>query len=120
MDFSTHPYVRATRYTVNAVPESMEQAYAWAITVEYRGNDLWAVVNGPQCLSSDGTWGYEPMSSSRTEQWINKNRFPLDHALELATAAAPDVVVSGHRAGDVAAVLDAWRLITRHTTEETP
>jgi hypothetical protein len=61
------------------------------------------VVRLGDCLGIDGTWDYEAQPSSREDDWLDRHRFDLDTALDLAVKAAPDIVVNGRRAGDLAA-----------------
>lgn len=70
---------RATRYER---PDS-------SIKVEWRGGDTWAVTDGRQCLNNKGKWEYEPLPSSRTEEFLARCRFTenmaLAHAFNMAT-----------------------------------
>ncbi len=93
--------VRTRSYEVSCLPEDSVNNMAWALTVDYRGNDLWAVKHGGQCLDSDGEWDYEPMPSNRTDEWIATHRFNLTRALLLAKEAAPLVRVNGKTAAEV-------------------
>lgn len=87
--------VEATRYTVSAVPEGNVNRYHYEIHVEYRGPNSWAVVRMGFCLGADGEWDYESIPSERRDEWLATHRFPLERALELAKAAAPDITVNG-------------------------
>lgn len=89
-------HVRATEYVVNCVPEDDINAPAFEITVAYRGRGLWAVKRHSFCLGTSGAWDYEFIPSGREDEWLAEHRFPLDRALHLARAAAPNVVVNGH------------------------
>jgi len=57
------------------------------ITVESRGDGMWAVLDGRWCLNRDGGWEHEPMPSSRTEEFLARCRFPLEEAVVRAAAA---------------------------------
>lgn len=103
------PTVRATRYTVNCLPETDINASAFEITIEYRGRDLWAVVRHSYCLGCDGTWDYEMRPSEREDEWLAKHRFDLDTAGKLARAAAPHITVNGHTVAEALANLEAGR-----------
>jgi hypothetical protein len=46
----------------------------------------WAVRRDIDCLALDGTWSYEPMPSSRTEEWLALHRFA---SAEAAASAIP-------------------------------
>ncbi|RCH70507.1 hypothetical protein DT019_03180 [Streptomyces sp. SDr-06] len=97
------PIVQATRYEVSLLPEDNINRRHFTITVEWRGDDRWAVCRFHECLGKDGAWEYEPRPSERDDDWVEAHRFGLDSALALAKQAAPDLVVNGHTAAD------AWR-----------
>lgn len=87
---------QVTQYTVSAVPKGMgSDAWAWAITVEYRDEGQWAVKHHSSCLSSSGKWDYEPNPSSRTDAWKRRHRFTEEEALRLARKHAPNVCING-------------------------
>ena len=75
--------------------EKLEAALATAerfsigrdIVVEARGGGTWAVAQGGSVLAADGLWEWEPMPSSRTDDFIARTRFSLDEALDRARAA---------------------------------
>jgi hypothetical protein len=102
----------ATTYTVSLLPDDDINHGHYAITVEYRGDDRWAVMQRRWCLGTDGGWEYEMQVSEREDDWLATHRFPLEQALELAKAAAPDVEVNGRTAAEV--------LARRATREVTP
>ena len=88
----------ATQYTISPVPlDDDEQRYAdhFNVTVEWRGERLWAVVNGGYTLTAAGNWEYEPRPSSREDDYLTRCRFDLDTALGLAREVAPTVEVNG-------------------------
>jgi hypothetical protein len=89
-------YRQPTKYTVCALPLDHREAGHFSITVEWRGNDKWAVCRYSECLSVDGEWSYEPSTSGRTDEWIAAHRFDLDTALALADRAAPHITVNGY------------------------
>lgn len=106
------PIVQATRYTVNCLPEDGIDSHVFEITVEYRGNDRWAVKRHSQVLGSDGTWDYEMRPSAREDDWLAEHRFDLDTALKLAKEQAPQVTVNGFT------VTDALRMAAERRTEQ--
>ena len=58
-----------------------------ALTVEARGDDRWAVKrDGCECLSVSGKWDYEPLPSSRTDEWMAAHRFDYEEAVARAVA----------------------------------
>ena len=95
--------VRVTQYDVSCFPADHPSAYIFTITVEWRGNDLWAVTDRFQCLDVDGNWDYEPSPSSRDDDWKARHRFPLETALALAQQHAPLIVVNGWTVTEVLA-----------------
>lgn len=52
--------------------------------VEYRGNALWAIKDGPAVLNSDNEWEYESLPSSSSNEFLQRSRFPLDEAIRRA------------------------------------
>jgi hypothetical protein len=85
-------------------PESAMDADTWKVTVEYRGNDLFAVcMPVRKCLGRDGTWDYEVRPSEREDDWLAAHRFPLDEALDLARQWAPRIKLNGMTAAEVLA-----------------
>lgn len=94
---------RVTAYEVSCLPEDHIDHHLWALKVEDRGRGLWAVLHKGYCLGRDGTWDYEPRSSSRTDEWLTEHRFEYDDAIRLAQQAAPHVTVNGLTPADVLA-----------------
>ena len=45
------------------------------IFIEDRGNGKWAITKFSNVLSKDGYWHIEPQPSSRTDEYLEKNRF---------------------------------------------
>lgn len=89
------PTVRATRYEVSCLPQDDINTRHFTITVEYRGNGRWAVLDGPFALDAIGARDYEPRPSDREDDWLAAHRFDLDTALAIAKNAAPLIVVNG-------------------------
>lgn len=100
----THPSVnsRITEVTVCAVPESSVNHYVYAVTVSWRGDETYAVMHSGFCLGADGEWDYEPRPSSRDDEWLASHRFDYDTAYRKAIEVAPDVIVNGRKAREVA------------------
>jgi hypothetical protein len=86
------PTVRATRYLVTCMPEHRDPGGYRGVTVEYRGDDRWAVLDGTLCLGSDGRWDRERQSTERDEEWLDAHRFDLGTAWRLAEEQAKDAV----------------------------
>lgn len=87
--------VTATAYSVSCLPMDHREHGHFEITVEWRGNDRWAVIHGGYCLGTDGEWEYERQPSSRADEWLASHRFDLDEALRLAKQEAPHVTCNG-------------------------
>lgn len=102
---TAEPITLATRYQVSCIPESINplESDLFAINVEYRGHGLWAVSRHRRCLSKADTWDYEPLPSSREDDWLDQHRFDLVTALERAKHHAPLVKVNGHTVDSVLA-----------------
>nr|WP_221374471.1 hypothetical protein [Actinoplanes polyasparticus] len=88
-----------TEYTICALPEGNINYQHYAITVSYRGEDRWAVCSGPFCFGTDGNggweWDYEPSPSNRDDDWLGRNRFDEQTALQLAEEQAPRMTCNG-------------------------
>lgn len=87
--------VEVTRYTVSVLPEDSVNRGHYDLSVERRAPGRWAVCWLSRCLGADGEWDYEPLPSSREDDWLESHRFDLDTALRLAQEAAPGVTVNG-------------------------
>jgi len=84
-----------TEYTICALPETNVNYWHYTIKVTYRGDDLWAVLNGGYCLGIDGEWEYEPSPSHREDDWLATHRFDEQTALRLAEEQAPRMTCNG-------------------------
>ena len=102
-DRQPSPRVRATRFEVSLLPEDDINYPLYALAVEARGADRWAVVRHRQCLGADGEWSWESVPSEREDEWLAGHRFDRETALRLAAEAAPHVTVNGVTAAE------AWR-----------
>jgi len=60
------------------------------ITVESRGDGLWAVCDPGFCLNRDGEFEAESLPSNRTEDFIERTRFSFDEAWERAEKVAKE------------------------------
>lgn len=45
------------------------------VTLEKRGDDVWAICHGSHCLNASGEWEYESLPSSRTNEFKKTTRF---------------------------------------------
>lgn len=57
-------------------------------TVEKRGTHSWCISRNGSVLANTGEWVYEPLPSSRTDEFIASTRFTLDFALDKARELA--------------------------------
>lgn len=96
----TGPTVRVARYVVSCVPDDFRDAYQFDVAVEERWPSGWAVLWAGYCLGEDGEWDFEPLPSSRTDEWKATHRFSLEQALELAMREAPRVTALGMTAAE--------------------
>lgn len=48
--------------------------------IESRGNNRWAIKDGPYSLSKDRKWDYETSPSNRNEKYLKEHRFLYDEA----------------------------------------
>lgn len=86
----------ATNYLVTWLDRDHPEATIWAVRIEWRGDDRWAVCTGNTAvLGRNGMWHHEPLPSSRTDQWLADHRFSLEEAWSLAIAAADTLTVNG-------------------------
>lgn len=90
------PVVRVTQYLVSCLPEEHPDMPWAAVTVERRGPNSWAVKVGAYVYNAAGESDYEPLPSSRTEEWLAEFRHDLDTALEAARKIAPTLTVGRH------------------------
>jgi len=96
-------HYRLTEVTVSAIPEGNVNHTLYSVKVQWRGGETYAVERHGQVLGSDGEWDYEPLPSSREDDWIATHRFTYDRAHQLACEAATHVVVNGFTVADVLA-----------------
>jgi hypothetical protein len=89
-------------YEVCAVPPDEYGNYtSWVIKVERTHHTgTWAVRLRSRCLGADGEWDYEPLPSSREDEWLATHRFDLETALRLAVELAPTITVNGYTVTD--------------------
>lgn len=51
------------------------------IYIEERDNDVWAITRGNSTLNRDFEWEYEPMPSGRDDDYLKRNRFTFEEAV---------------------------------------
>ncbi|AXH49041.1 hypothetical protein SEA_ECLIPTUS_89 [Gordonia phage Ecliptus] len=84
------------RVLANCITEDHLEGHHFAVYVEYRGRNLWAVTHMGVCLGRAGGWDHEPSPSNRTDSWIADHRFDFDTALKLAIEVAERVKIGGN------------------------
>ena len=113
------PRIRATRYEVSLLPEDFPDADMWTLTIEDRGNSLWAVQSRGRFLGADGSWSFgfqwmrdgraaEPVTEAEMDdynagedKWRADHRHDWETARRLAVEAAPHVTVGGRTPAQV-------------------
>lgn len=84
-----------TEYTVTELADDDVNTTIWAIKVEWRAGDRWAVTNIGRCLNTNGEWDHEPSPSNRDDEFLRTHRFSLNEAQSLALEAYPKLVING-------------------------
>lgn len=102
-------YVEPTCYEVSCLPPEYKARCHFTLTVEYRGNDRWAICRHGMCYDTDGEQEYEALSTGRTDDFRVRFRFPLDEALEVARRLAPDLKVNRFTVADALANGPEWQ-----------
>jgi hypothetical protein len=90
-----HVWTEPTAYTVCAVPETVEEWEIFAITVERTAPGRWAIRRRSRCLDRDGAWVHESIPSERSDDFLERCRFDLDTALDMARQVAPTLRSNG-------------------------
>lgn len=52
--------------------------------IESRGDGMWVITDGANCLSKEGSWLYEPLPSRRDKLFLDRTRYSLDDAVAQA------------------------------------
>lgn len=60
------------------------------VSVSWRGKDTWALVWMGECWNGSA-WEYEPLASSRDDDFLERCRFTLEDAARIA-AGLPDIL----------------------------
>lgn len=95
------PVVRVTRYDVSCLPHDHIDAPYFTLQVEYRGDGRWAVTRHGYCYNAAGEPDYEPIPSSREDEWLTEFRMSLGDALNVARRVAPTLTINGRTVADV-------------------
>ncbi len=95
-------YLRITEVTVSVLPEDNVNYHVYAVKVQWRGAEQYAVMHAGFALGTDGEWEYEPIPSGRDDDFVAAHRYGYDEALRLANEVAPTIDVNGRTATEVA------------------
>jgi hypothetical protein len=95
IDGSDGVWCRVRSYEVSVFPDGHEcvSARTWKLDLEYAGDGLWAVTQGPYFLGPDGT----------LESPADLHAYPLGEALALAREFAPKVTINDMTALEILA-----------------
>lgn len=76
----------ATQFRFRLYPEGHRfvDVAEYAVTVEWRGGDRWAVMERVFCYDATGTAEYESIPSDRTDEFKARFRFSRDEAIRIA------------------------------------
>lgn len=100
--------VQATTYEVCCLPFGWKARRYFTLTVQYRGDDLWAVCRDGYCYGENGAEEYEPSPSNREDDFLTRFRFPLPRALQIARERAPGLTVNQYTVADALANGPEW------------
>ncbi len=64
----------------------------YLIQVQWRGDNLYAIMQSRYCYGTDGSWDWEPRPSERDGEWLSTHRFPYDQACAIAAREAPVLI----------------------------
>lgn len=96
----TEPMIRPTTFQVSFLPEGHQQYRDFLVTIDYLGNDQWAVRHHRYRLSRSSEWWFESALAATED---DHSRFDLTTATELATEAARKLRFRGLTAEEVLA-----------------
>ena len=103
---------QVTEYVMDAFGDGDPNCGIWAITLQRKSPGRWSVNRFGDVLNDQGEWEYEPLPSSRDDDFKKRCRFPLAEAKRLGAEAFPRIIVNGMTA-DEARALIAEREATR-------
>jgi hypothetical protein len=91
-----------SRYTIDGNPRSSgSDAIHIERAKQIEGPAKWAVRRHGDCLNKQGEWEYEPMPSSRDDEFLARCRFDSPaEALAVICKATPDSPLSGDQQKD--------------------
>ncbi len=65
-----------TQWTLCPVPVGEHQPVHIDRVRKRDGTDWYAIRQGGVCMDTVGDWEFEPLPSNRTEEWLQRFRFP--------------------------------------------
>lgn len=74
---AAHRWARKMQFEIMAKPrvyELPDEANLESVK-QINGHDLWAIRKNNNCLNKNGEWEYEPMPSSRTDDFMERCRY---------------------------------------------
>lgn len=86
---------KVTGYTLSLIDLDLDEATSWCLTVEWRGDESWAIKHNGFCLNRDGEWEWEPSPSNRDDAFLLRCRYDEQTALVHAHNVLPSVTVNG-------------------------
>ena len=92
---TSHAVSAYTVYPTGFNEATFTDKHTWTITVTDGMRHGWAVRWMGECLNSDGEWEYEPIPSSREDDFFARCRFPEQEAIERAKAVVDSLVING-------------------------
>ena len=66
----------ATTYTLIRASSHRPFGHVLELKIECRGDDAWAITDSHYVLNRDGDWEYEPLPSSRSDEFKARTRWP--------------------------------------------
>jgi hypothetical protein len=66
----------ATTFTLIRYSSNRPFGHVAELKVERRGEDAWAIIDSNYALNRNGEWEYEPLPSSRDDEFILRTRWP--------------------------------------------
>jgi hypothetical protein len=96
------------RYSYSPIPLDHPDRETWGVAVERAAPRRWAIRNLSHCLNRiSGEWEYEPLPSSRTDEWLEAHRWTqLEEAQLIAARVCGSVTWNGTSAEEIAARLE--------------
>lgn len=99
-DSLPHIFTYSDRMQVSALPQAHPASNYFSLFVGYRdtvnGISMYAVMgNHSKVMDAQGNFEWESMPSSRTDDFKERTRFPLERALALAREHVLNLTVNG-------------------------